>query len=111
VNRYFLKPRADRDLDELAAYLASEASLSVAIRFLERARETLELIANHPEIGWHANLRHADLKSMRIFRIRGFERTLIFYRPISNGIEILRVVHGSRNLRGLFRRRSEVDPG
>ena len=31
-------------------------------------------------------------------------RYLIFYRPIPDGIEVLRVLHGARNLRKIFRR-------
>jgi hypothetical protein len=34
---------------------------------------------------------------------------LILYRPLPEGIEILRVVHGSRNIEALFRRREEVE--
>lgn len=60
-------------------------------------------------MGWRSRLKHEALKSMRVFRVGGFERMLIFYRPESSGIEILRVVHGSRNLQALFRRRAEID--
>ena len=55
-------------------------------------------------MGWHARLRHADLKGLRVFRVKGFERILVLYLPLSDGVEILRVVHGSRNLQSLLRR-------
>jgi plasmid stabilization system protein ParE len=41
---------------------------------------------------------------LRIFSISGFEKILAFYRPTDQGIEVLRVVHGSRNLLQFFRR-------
>jgi hypothetical protein len=44
------------------------------------------------------------LEALRVFRVTGFEDILIFYRPLSEGVENLRVVHGSRNLRALLRR-------
>jgi len=41
---------------------------------------------------------------MRVFRVSGFEKILVLYLPRTEGIEILRVVHGSRNLRALLAR-------
>jgi plasmid stabilization system protein ParE len=35
---------------------------------------------------------------------QAFERILILYLPLSDGVEVLRVVHGSRNLQALLRR-------
>ena len=49
-------------------------------------------------------MKHALLKSLRVFRVSGFDRIVILYRPLPNGVEILRVVHGSRNLQSLLRR-------
>jgi toxin ParE1/3/4 len=34
--------------------------------------------------------------------MNGFTRHLIFYRPIKNGVEIIRVVHGARDNESLF---------
>jgi toxin ParE1/3/4 len=109
VNRYTIKPKADQDLEEYADYLAREASLDVALRFLEFVNETFALLANHPEIGWPARLQHASLAELRVFRVTDFEHMLILYRPVRHGVEIFRVVHGSRNLRSLFRRRTEIE--
>jgi len=36
--------------------------------------------------------------------MKGIERMLVLYLPLRNGVEILRVVHGSRNLQALLRR-------
>ena len=42
-------------------------------------------------------------RSLRVFRVTGFEKILILYRPFEDGIEVLRVVHGSRNVQRLIR--------
>jgi plasmid stabilization system protein ParE len=55
-------------------------------------------------MGWHSRLSHPKLKQLRVFRVKGFERILILYLPLPDGVEILRVVHGSRNLEVLLRR-------
>jgi toxin ParE1/3/4 len=107
--RYTVKPKADRDLDDYADYLAREASLEVARRFLATGHETFAVLATQPNIGWPSRLKHAALKTLRVFRVTGFERMLILYRPLPHGVDILRVVHGSRNLQTLFRRREEIE--
>lgn len=108
MNRYTVKPKADQDLNECSEYLAREASLELALRFLDATNQTFALLADHPQIGWPARLRHPSLAEMRVFRVADFEHMIILYRPLAEGVEILRVVHGSRNLRSLFRRRAEI---
>ncbi len=39
---------------------------------------------------------------MRRWRIRGFENFSIFYFPIEDGIEVVRVLHGAREIERLF---------
>ena len=34
--------------------------------------------------------------------IAGFDNYLIFYRPTERGVEIIRVIHGSRDIEDLF---------
>lgn len=102
--RYIVRPKADADLDHQALYLAEKAAPEIGHRFLIAARETFTLLASQPEMGWHPRLKHPDLASLRTFRISGFERMIVLYRPIADGVEILRVVHGSRDLVRLLNR-------
>ena len=101
---YVVRPKADRDLDDQAYYLATQARSEVGHRFLVAAHETFSLLATQPEIGWHSKFKIPALRSLRVFRVAGFERMLILYRPRADGVEILRVIHGSRNLEALLRR-------
>ena len=104
MSAYVIRPKADRDLDDQAFYLATEASPEVGHRFLLAAHETFTLLAANPRMGWHARLKHPQLTEMRVFRVSGFEKILVFYQPRKNGVEILRVVHASRNIQALLRR-------
>jgi plasmid stabilization system protein ParE len=45
---YIIRPKADRDLDEQAYYLATEATPDVGHRFLLAAHETFGLLAANP---------------------------------------------------------------
>src|SRR5207248_2631694 len=103
-SRYVVRPRADRDLDDQAFYYATAATPEVGHRFLVAAHDTFALLATQPNMGWQSRLKHPELKSLRVFRVKDFERILILYIPLLDGVEILRVVHGSRNLQALLRR-------
>ena len=100
---YVVRPKANTDLEEQAFYYASEGSPEIGHHFLVAAHETFTLLAMQPEIGWRRRQKHPALKSLRIFRVSGFERIIILYRPVPNGVDILRVIHGSRNLQSLLR--------
>ena len=102
--RYVLRPKADQDLEDQAYYLATQANTEVGHRFLLAAHETISLLATQPEMGWHGPLVDPRLASLRIFRVRGFERILILYLARPDGVEIGRVVHGSRDLEAFLRR-------
>jgi toxin ParE1/3/4 len=101
---YVIRPKADRDIDDILEYLAEEASLDMALQFLSEIRETFGLLATHKEMGWLCKVRrHPQLSGARTFRVSGrFENYLIFYQPYQARVEILRVVHGSQDLQELF---------
>jgi toxin ParE1/3/4 len=102
--RYVVRPKADQDLDDQAFYYATEASPELGHRFLVSAHETFSLLSTQPEMGWNTKLRLAALRGLRLFRVTDFEKILILYRPLENGVEILRVLHGSQNVLRLLRR-------
>ena len=52
-----------------------------------------------PQIGARRELRNPRLEGLRMWPIRGFENYLVFYRPIEEGIEVTRVLHGARDIR------------
>jgi toxin ParE1/3/4 len=103
--RYVVRPKADQDLEDQAYYYyATEANPELGHRFLVAAQDTFTLLATQPEMGWRSRTKFSGLEELRVFRVIGFERILILYRPHAEGVDILRVVHGSRNLGTLLRR-------
>lgn len=81
-HRPFVRPKAQRDLDRQAFYLAGEASPKVAYRFLHSARKTFLLLAQHPHIGWSGRFKRKRLQDVRLFSISDFEKMLVLYRPL-----------------------------
>ncbi len=104
-------PNAARDLDDQADYLAREASLETALRFYDNAAATFEDLARMPGLGEQRETSNPRLMEMRVWRIKGFENHLIFYRPTAEGIEIVRVLHGARDLDHILaEEQAEDDP-
>ena len=96
--RYSILPAADTDLDEQAQYLSENASLDTALRFYDSAAMTFAFLAEAPTIGPIRETKNPALAGIRLWRIKGFENHLIFYRPTEDGIEIVRVLHGHRDI-------------
>jgi toxin ParE1/3/4 len=98
VKRSIIKrEEAKRDLDLYAAYIG-EASPEAAIRFLDAAEASFRGLAEIRYKGIRYESLDPALEGMRRFSIRGFEKFLIFYFPRENGIEVIRVIHGSRDI-------------
>ncbi|HMS83762.1 MAG TPA: type II toxin-antitoxin system RelE/ParE family toxin [Nitrospira sp.] len=88
---------ARRDLVEQFFYLAGEAGLETAERFLTNAEASFNDLARQPMIGAPVTLRHPDLAGIRKWRIKDFENHLIFYIPQPDGVTIVRVLHAARD--------------
>jgi toxin ParE1/3/4 len=93
---------AYQDLHRRALYLAAEAGAPVATRFLESAEKAFATLAKMPGMGRVRRFPHAEVGELRSWAIPCFERYLIFYRALPNGIEVIRVIHGMRDLDRIF---------
>lgn len=88
---------ADRDLDEIADYLAAD-DLRVAARFLQTVAQTYENLAAQPGMGKLYECDFVTTRPVRYWPISGFTNYLLFYRVSDEAVEVLRVLHGSRDL-------------
>lgn len=87
---------ASRDIESIIDFVAANSGFNVAERLLNRINEKCRTLANFPNMG---RGRDELAPSLRSFPIDDY---LIFYRSIKEGIEILRVVSGYRDLDALF---------
>ena len=86
---------AANDLMEIWLAIARDDE-SAADRLLDRFEETCRRLADSPALGRSRDELAPGLRSFPIARY------VIFYRPVKNGIEIARVLHGARDLELLF---------
>ena len=88
-------PLARRDLNEIWEYIAQE-NLDAAERLVERIEELCELLATRPQLG---RRREELAPGLRSFPAGSY---VIFYQPLADGIEVVRVLHASRDIDSLF---------
>ncbi|MDH3209746.1 MAG: type II toxin-antitoxin system RelE/ParE family toxin [Burkholderiaceae bacterium] len=88
---------ARRDLIEGFVYLADNAGLTAAQRFLTNAEASFNDLACQPMIGAPITLPHPNLAGIRKWRVKDFDNHLIFYLPRRDGVSIVRVLHAARD--------------
>ena len=93
--------RARRDLVETAAYLG-ERSPDITLHLLAAVEETLAAVADAPGIGIARRYGDPRLAGLRMLRVRGFRKYLLFYREAPEGIELVRVLHGARDIEAVL---------
>lgn len=91
-----LNERAEADLEDIWVHIAKDNPTNAA-RFVSRILQTCQRLAETPGMGRPRPELGAHLRS---FVVGSY---LIFYRPIEEGIEVVRVLHGRRDWRGLLR--------
>ena len=94
------------DLKQLFDYIAQD-SPAYAVSFLNAVEDALDQLAAMPEMGRAREFQAARLAGVRSWSIPGFRDYLIFYRPIENGIQVIRVLHGARDLERIFEEEAE----
>lgn len=71
--------------------------METAERFLLQADASFADLACHPELGLTLAVRRPELAGMRKWRVKDFEKFLIFYLPHPQGVSIVRVLHAAQD--------------
>ena len=94
---------AKRDLVAQWVWYAENAHIDTADRFLKAVEDAVSILADQPEAGSRLFVHRPELQGIRRFPLAdGFEKILLFYFPRRYGIELVRVVHGNRDLERLL---------
>jgi toxin ParE1/3/4 len=89
-------PQAGRDIDAIVEGIASD-NIDAALRFYESVRTDANDLARMPGMGPLYGLR-GPFANVHFWPITRFRSYLLFYRPIPEGIEIVRILHGARDI-------------
>ena len=94
-------PQTRIDLWHIARHIAQD-NRQAAIRFLNAAEATFKQLAKSPELGSLGEFQSPVLQGVRRWRVNRFTNYLIFYRQRPEGIEVIRVLHGARDIDAIF---------
>jgi toxin ParE1/3/4 len=95
MSRYIFTIPARQDIKEITRYIAG-FNRTAARKLKDRIQQQCKQLAEFPNMG-----RNRDdlLSGLRSFPVEDY---LIFYRQIPNGVEIVRIVSGYRDLEAVF---------
>ena len=95
--RVVFSRHAFRDLDGVHDYIYRESrSRRIALAMIERIESTARTFATQPNAGADAS---EYFEGARFFVVGNY---VAFYRPLADGIEISRVLHGAMDLKRFF---------
>ena len=95
MGKYIRRPQAKEDLLEIWAYIAAD-NPAAADNLLRRIDKKSRTLADYPYMGRERSDIDPGLYS---FPVGNY---LIFYEHTDNGIEIVRVLHGARDVYSQF---------
>ena len=90
-----ISPRASSDLIEIWSYIADD-SVANADTFIDKLYQTIQTLANQPGSGRRREELAPGILSFP------YGRYIIFYRASQNAIELVRVLHGARDIQTIF---------
>jgi toxin ParE1/3/4 len=93
--RVLRRPLTAADIADIWDYIA-EDSLDQADAWIDRLDETLQLLATQPKMGRARDELSPGLRSMPVGRY------VIFYEPLHDGIDVVRVLHSARDVDAQF---------
>lgn len=94
--RLTVRPQALSDLDDIFDYIA-EDSVTRATSFITRLYRQMEKLSTNPSMGRHREDLFPDLRCFP------YGNYLIFYISLNDGVDIVRVLNGARDIEALFK--------
>lgn len=99
MSQFRISTQAAQDIENIWEYVAPN-NLKAANRLFDTLRESFPKLAKFPQMGRE---RTELAPFLRSFPVKNY---LIFYRPIDEGIEIARILHGSQDIETIFQDKS-----
>lgn len=95
---------ADGVFEELVSlsYYIAEDDEEAAQRFLDACDDTFRFLADNRFIGSVRRFESVKLSEVRMWRVKGFEKYLIFYQPLEYEVKILHVFQSARDYNRVF---------
>ena len=89
------RPQAETDILEIWDYIAAD-SVEQADRWIDKLDQSLHLWATQPMMGRERKELAPGLRSLPLGRY------VVFFAPLKDGIDVVRVMHGSLDIEERF---------
>jgi toxin ParE1/3/4 len=99
--RIEILPRAGNDIiRQFRYYLVDQDAPAAAFRFREAVIESIDQLKPHPRIGAPFQ---GSIAGLRSWPVKGFEAIRIYYQELPGALRVVRILHGSRNVRRILK--------
>jgi plasmid stabilization system protein ParE len=96
MSGFVLTPAAEGDLRKIVEYLEGDSPGAI-MKVVEALDDAMRLLADNPGIGHlRSDLTHHAVRFWPVFRY------LVIYRPDTSPLQIIRVLHGRRDVKQLL---------
>ena len=95
MGRYTIAPEAKQDIKGIYRHIARD-NRTGAVHVRQTLSKTFRLLAQEPLLG---ELRSDLAEDLRIFCVGNY---MVLYYPTDRGVAVAQVVHGARDLTGLW---------
>jgi len=92
-----IHPAAKADVDSCADFIARD-NLAASLRFCEAVERTFLGLANNPRSWPRYEMDQPRLRELHKVSVNGFRNYLVFYHMVGEVVEVMRVLHGARDL-------------
>lgn len=93
--RPYLTDQAEADLQQIWEFIADD-NVDSADRLIEQIHAKAQMLAESPGVG---RRREDLLPFLRSYPLGNY---VIFYRIVDDGIDVIRILHGARNIDRIF---------
>jgi antitoxin ParD1/3/4 len=99
--RYVLAPQAAQDLVEIWRYIKGQSSIATADRVESTIKDRIAFLSQNPGAGhWRKDLTNQKVKFFSAYSY------LIVYRPETNPLQVVSILHGRRDMERVLKNRS-----
>ena len=102
MNRIIRRQAARQDLVDIFYHYIRVGTPATARRFRKQAEATFQRLAGMPGMGAHFPHEHPALAELRFFPVSRFKNFIVFYRSVAGAIEVVRVLHGARDIHSIL---------
>ena len=95
------RARALAELDELLQRIRDVDPVA-ADEVYQSVELTLQLLEANPLSGTAMRVRNPRLRGLRVATVRYYPQFVILYLPFSDGVDVLHVVRGRRNMKNVL---------